>query len=35
MINIDKIHIKSIAQILIIWALLALSYFLITYFVYD
>jgi len=35
MINIDKIHIKAIAQILIIWALLALSYFLIAYFVYD
>ena len=33
--NIFKIHIKAIAQILCVWALLALSYFLISYFIYD
>lgn len=33
--NTMKTHIKAIAQVLCIWALLALSYFLINIFVYD
>jgi len=33
--NITKIHIKAIAQVLCIWAILALSYFLINCFIYD
>jgi len=35
MSNSLKIHIKAIAQVFGIWAMLALSYFLINYFRYD
>lgn len=35
MANTLKIHIKAIAQVLCIWAILAISYFLINYFIYD
>ena len=31
----DKVHIKAIAQILCIWALLGLTYFLISTFVWT
>jgi len=33
--NNTKTHLKAIAQVLCIWALLALSYFLINTFIYD
>ena len=32
---LDRLHMKAIAQVLGIWAIFALFYFLIAYFVYD